>query len=155
MLKLHSWAMALALATAALPGGAAAAEGNWGAGGDSQIDNVWAFLREVDRTLLMAREGEYGEISEGDQYRVEEAGRTIRSLLSGRSSSANLDSADRSALADAREVIGSVLRTADKEREVCIKVPITGSRIHRPECLTVEEREDRAFYERERRWPPA
>lgn len=148
--------ISIAMALVAVPESALADNHGklWGADGHEQITNVWAFEREVDRTLLMANDGEYGDISDADRYRVEEAGRTIKAILSGRSSN-SLSSNERAALADARMVIGSVLQTADKDREVCLPAMITGSRIPRPECLTVEEREDRAYYERERRWPPA
>ncbi len=132
---------------------AASAGDIWGADGQSEVSNVWAFLREVDRTMLLAEEGGYGEISDEDQYRVSEAGRTIRTLLGGRTSTGHLDGSQRQALNDARRVIGTVLRSADKEREVCLPAMITGSRLPREECLTVEEREDRAYYQRERRWP--
>ncbi len=146
MRKLYA---AIVIAIVALPFNALAAEG-----ANGQVDNVWAFLRQVDRTLLMAKEGEYGEISEDQQYRVEEAGRTIKALLSGRRSSASLSGSEQAELGAARATIASVLQTADKDREVCIDVPITGSRIYREECLTIEEREERAYYQRERRWPP-
>lgn len=133
---------------------AADSEGLWGTDGRAEISNVRAFLREVDRAMSMAGEGEYGEISDSDMYRLEEAGRTIRGVLAGRSSVNGLDRSQVEVVTNAREAIGSVLRIAEKDREICLPAMITGSRIARPECLTLKEREDRAYYERERRWPP-
>jgi len=145
-----------ALVLSAQPSLAVADDGGstWGAGGSAQISDVWEFLREVDRTILMAEEGQYGKVSDEDLYRVVEAGRTIKGLLAGRGSADRLDGAQKQALMNARELIGTVLRSADKDREVCLPAMITGSRLPREECMTVQEREERAYIQRERRWPP-
>jgi hypothetical protein len=108
------------------------------------ITSADEFLLEVDQTLSMARDGEYGTISHDDLQRLDVAHLTIVRLLDGYDNARHLQADERIALFNAQELIRSIVRNDEKGRVVCKRVAGTGTRLARAECLTVIERELRA-----------
>jgi hypothetical protein len=108
------------------------------------ITSADQFLIEVDQTLAMAREGDYGSISGEDLQRLDVAHLTIVRLLDGYDNARHLQPDERIALFNAQELIKAIVRNDEKGRVVCKRVAGTGTRLARAECLTVVEREMRA-----------
>lgn len=101
-------------------------------------------LAEADFALQMARDGQYGRIASTDMAALRQAHAQIRDALQGVATLAELDAPQRSRVEAAREQIGGLLRSDEKDRKICKRVERTGSRVTGMECLTVAERESRA-----------
>ena len=114
-----------------------------------RISDANAFLNEIDASIQMARAGEYGRLKKGTIVRIEMARDKIEDLLDGHRSAMELPASERVALYNAQEMISSALRDDDKNRTVCKREMVTGSRLPRTECMTVAEREARAQAARE------
>jgi hypothetical protein len=107
------------------------------------ISDAGAFLKEVDSTVEMARAGEYGRLHKGTLVRIEMARDRMNDLLEGHDSALELAPEERLELYNAQEMITSAIRNDDKNRTVCKREMITGSRLPKTECMTVAEREAR------------
>lgn len=109
-----------------------------------RITDAAKFLSEVENSVEMARNGDYGRLPGGSVKRLEAAQATIIDLLEGHASARELPPAERIALYNAQELITATLRNNDKNRTICKREPTTGSRLTKTECLTVAQREARA-----------
>lgn len=109
-----------------------------------QISDAKAYLEELERTLQMARRGDYGRIGRDELKQVEQAGREIEQLLTGLDRPSQLGTDERVRLMNAQELITATLRSDEKNRRICRLAPNTGSRLGKSECLTVAQRERRA-----------
>lgn len=103
-----------------------------------------AILEQADIAIELAREGQYGRINRRDMQALEEAHATVKRLLDGRDAPEELANEDRVALFNAQHTITSIVGNDDKNRKICKRVAVTGSRVAATECLTVAEREARA-----------
>jgi hypothetical protein len=101
-------------------------------------------LEEADLSLELARRGEYGSIKRRDLRDLEAAHATMHRLLEGHDAPEELDNDDRIALFNAQHKITAIVGSDDKNRKICKRVAVTGSRVAAVECLTVAERESRA-----------
>lgn len=109
-----------------------------------RITDAQAFMKEIDQTIDLANSGQYGRIKTRDLDRIAAARDTIASLLEGRTKATELKPEQRLELFNAQELITSIVRNDEKNRKVCQRVQVTGSRVPKSECLTVAEREARA-----------
>jgi signal transduction histidine kinase len=109
-----------------------------------RISDAQAFVREIDQSIALAQAGDYGRIKAGDMDRVVAARNTIATLLEGRTRATELPPEQRIELYNAQELITSIIRNDEKNRKVCKRVQVAGSRVTKNECLTVAEREARA-----------
>ena len=114
-----------------------------------KITNAQAFIGETEQALEMAHSGQYGKIKRGDLERLDEAKATIVSLLDGRENASKLEREQRLELYNAQELITAILRNNEKDRRICRRVQVTGSRVAGTECLTIAEREARTHAARE------
>ena len=114
-----------------------------------EIDDVSAFLDEVDHTLLNARDGHYGSISRQNFDQLIRSRNTIVRLLKGQKLAADLGPEDRIEVYNAQQTMQSVIRNRPDDRVVCQRIVVHGSRFTRYECLSVYEREWRARIARE------
>ncbi|MEZ0472335.1 hypothetical protein [Luteimonas salinilitoris] len=114
-----------------------------------RITDTGAYIAEIEDSLVLARNGDYGRLKRGSMGRLESSRDRIVDLLDGHESARELPTEDRIALYKAQEQISSILRNNDKDRVVCKRITTTGSRVPVNECLTVAEREVRAQVARE------
>lgn len=106
-------------------------------------------LEEIDLSLQLAREGGYGRLKRGDTARLEKARERIDQLLAGHADPAELPAEARLEVHNAQQLIAGILKRDDKDRVVCKREPILGSRVAGTECLTVGQREARTRQSRE------
>jgi hypothetical protein len=111
--------------------------------------NVERFIEETNTAVDLAAQGGYGPLRRGQMDRLEDSRNTIVRLLDGRSSAVELGPEARLELYNAQETITAILRNEDKDRVVCTKGSVTGTRLAKTECMTVAERELRARIARE------
>lgn len=129
---------ALALASAAAPTTLIAAEA------EAAPTRAGEILDEADLSLQLARRGEYGPINRRDLRELEAAHADLHRLLEGHDAPEELENDDRIALFNAQHKITAIVGSDDKNRKICKRVAVTGSRVAAMECLTVAERESRA-----------
>jgi len=103
-----------------------------------------AILEEADLSLDMARDGQYGRINRRNMAELEEAHAVLHRLLAGHDNPEELGSEDRIALFNAQQAITALVGNDDKNRKICKRASVTGSRVGAVECMTVAEREARA-----------
>jgi hypothetical protein len=115
----------------------------------AEIGDAREFVREVNDTLTMAKAGTYGAIAAKDVDRLDAAVATINRLLQGQQRATDLGPDQRIELYNAQEEMVAILRNDEKNRVVCERVTITGSRVGKRECMTVAQREERARAARE------
>ena len=108
-----------------------------------RIGDAGAFLDEIDDAVDAARAGDYGRLKKGTIVRIEMARDRIGELLEGHASALELEPEERIELYNAQEMITAAIRADDKNREVCKREMVTGSRLPKTECMTVAEREAR------------
>lgn len=108
-----------------------------------RIGDAGAFLDEIDNAIVMARAGDYGRLKKGTLVQIEMARDRIEALLDGHERALDLEPEERLELYNAQETITSAIRSDDKNRTVCKREMVTGSRLPRTECMTVAEREAR------------
>ena len=108
-----------------------------------RISDAEAFLDEIDDAIEAARAGDYGRLKKGTLVRIEMARNRIGDLLAGHDSALELKPDERIELFNAQEMITAAIRSDDKNREVCKREMVTGSRLPKTECMTVAEREAR------------
>jgi hypothetical protein len=113
------------------------------------IHDAPAFIAEVEVTVEMARDGEYGRLKRGGLVRIQRARDVIVGLLTGHASATELTPDDRIAVFNAQEQISAELNDDDKNRTVCKREATLGTRFPTTECLTVAERESRRRISRE------
>lgn len=101
-------------------------------------------LDEADLSLELARRGEYGSIKRRDLRELEAAHATMHRLLAGHDAPEDLENEDRIELFNAQHRITAIVGSDDKNRKICKRVAVTGSRVAAVECQTVAEREARA-----------
>lgn len=101
-------------------------------------------LAEADFALQMARDGQYGRLSSADMASLREAHARVNAALEGAASLNELSPERRAEVERAREQMAVLLRSDDKDRKICKRVELTGSRVMGMECLTVAQREARA-----------
>ena len=109
-------------------------------------------LQEIDLTLELARDGDYGRIEAQDMARLEELRTTIGNLLVNQPNPRALKADDRLIIFNAQEEMTAIVRNDDKNRKVCKRVTGTATRLAKAECLTVAQRETRAKSVRESAW---
>ena len=108
-----------------------------------RIGDAGAFLDEIDTAVEMARAGDYGRLHKVTVVRIEMARDTISELLEGHASALDLEPEERIELYNAQESITAALRSDEKNRTICKREMVTGSRLPRTECMSVAEREAR------------
>ncbi len=101
-------------------------------------------VAEADFALQMARDGQYGRLSSADMAMLREAHARVSSSLEGAASLNELSPEQRAVVEAAREQMAALLRSDDKDRKICKRIELTGSRVMGMECLTVAQREARA-----------
>ena len=136
-MRAFSLSLVLALAAAGAPALVLALEA---AAGTRSAE----ILGEADLSLELARRGEYGPIKRRDLRDLEAAHATMHRLLEGHDAPEDLENEDRIALFNAQHKITAIVGSDDKNRKICKRVAVTGSRVAAVECLTVAERESRA-----------
>jgi hypothetical protein len=136
-MRAFSLSLVLALAAAGAPALVLASEA---AAGTRSAE----ILEEADVSLELARRGEYGPIKRRDLRDLEAAHATMHRLLEGHDAPEDLENEDRIALFNAQHKITAIVGSDDKNRKICKRVAVTGSRVAAVECLTVAERESRA-----------
>ena len=109
-----------------------------------RITDAGAFLAEIERSLEMARNGEYGKLRRSQMSDLQDARDEIVLLLEGHATATELPPEERIVVYNAQEVMSSILRKDDKERVICEKTVKIGTRLGTTECLTVGQREARA-----------
>ena len=143
----------LALASAGFAGGALAGSINEQANtvsarADATVEKISVdlakYIGEVDRAIALAKAGGYGRLERGSEARLADARKVIGDLLKDVRDPRDLPPDQRIALFNAHETIESVIKKQDKSRVVCTRERKTGSRVGVTECLTVAEREERA-----------
>jgi hypothetical protein len=102
------------------------------------------YLAELDESIKLAREGQYGKLPRGSGDRLAALRLNIGELLRGDVDPRTLPQEQRLALFNAHQEIESIIKKDDKSRMVCTREADTGSRIAKTECMTVGEREERA-----------
>jgi hypothetical protein len=126
-----------------------------GAQADAYVRNITSassFLTEIEQTIELALDGDYGRIKGADIDRMLAAHKTIKSLLDGHENARHLQPEQRIELYNAQETISAIVRNDEKNRKVCKRVSATGSRLTKAECMTVAQREARAKAVRESAW---
>lgn len=103
-----------------------------------------ALLAEVQTAVQMARKGDYGPLQKSQLRQLQQAEDEIEDLLAGRTQLEELSEQGRVALYNAQQTITAILRSDDKDRKICKREAVVGSRLSRNVCLTVAEREARA-----------
>lgn len=106
-------------------------------------------LAEIDASVALAREGEYGRLKRGDTAKLEKARDRIHDLLEGQTDPAQLPDASRIEVHNAQQLIAGILGKDNKDRMVCKREASLGSRVAGTECMTVGQREARARASRE------
>jgi hypothetical protein len=107
-------------------------------------DDTDQYLLELDRSINLAKQGQYGKLPRGANDRLDALRATIGDLLAGGQDPRALAPEQRIALFNAHQEIESILKKNDKSRMVCTREADTGSRISRTSCMSVGEREERA-----------
>jgi hypothetical protein len=110
----------------------------------AEMTRAGEILEEADLSLRLARRGEYGPIKRSDLADLEQAHADLHRLLEGHEAPEELDNDDRIALFNAQHRITAIVGSDDKNRKICKRIAVTGSRVAAVECLTVAEREARA-----------
>lgn len=108
------------------------------------VTDAQAYLANIDRTLALADDGEYGNLKRGSGKRLEDARGRIAAVLEGQEAVADLPLADRIVIQNAEDAITSILRNKERDRMVCKREAKTGTRFATTECQTIGEREARA-----------
>jgi hypothetical protein len=106
-------------------------------------------IDQADLTLEMARDGEFGRIRDNELRELQDARDTIVGLLAEVSDPDDLDPDQRVDLFNAQTRITAIVKNDNKDRKVCRRVMVTGSRVAATECLTVAQREQRRRAARE------
>lgn len=106
-------------------------------------------IENANLTLEMARDGEFGRVRGNDMQDLEDARDTIASLLVKVADPNELGPDERVELFNAQTRITEIVRNDDKQRKICRRVSVTGSRVAATECLTVAQREQRRRAARE------
>ena len=115
---------------------------------DAQAERISAdtgkYLDELDHTIKLAIDGQYGKLPKGSGDRLTQAREEIGALLKGDVDPRTLPPEQRIALFNAHQTIESIVRKNDKDRVVCTREAQLGTRVTTTQCLTVGEREERA-----------
>lgn len=109
------------------------------------ITDAEEFVHEIDRSVQLARAGDYGRMRRGDITRMDKARDVIAELLEGHANALELKPDERVELYNAQEVLTATIRSDEPDRIVCKREAVTGSRLSKTECMTVAEREERAL----------
>ena len=134
---MHRFAILLALALASFAVGAQQSSQ------DERIVDIESFLaqqREIRADMAGAKK--FKHVTDYDKRRLYAAQDQIFTLLTGRTSTDELDSDQLVALYNAQEVVNSVLAEAELDRPICERQTVLGSRRIQTVCLTVRERRD-------------
>lgn len=103
-----------------------------------------AYLANIDRTLALAFDGQYGNLRRGAEKELQAARDRIAGVLDTSNSVTDIPLDDRIAIQNAADVISSILKNKQKDRMVCKRGMKTGTRFASSECMTVAQREARA-----------
>lgn len=109
-----------------------------------RVTDAAEFVAGLQRSVVMARRGEYGKISKDDLKKVEQAKDDIARLLEGHEQATELDTEDRIRLYNASQLISATLNNEDKRRKICKREAEVGSRLSKTVCMTIAQREARA-----------
>lgn len=110
----------------------------------AKVTDAQAYLANIDRTLALADDGEYGSLRRGSGERLADARDRIAAVLQGQETVDGLPLTDRIVIQNAEDEITSILRNKERGRMVCKRDKKTGTRFATTECLSVGEREARA-----------
>lgn len=111
---------------------------------------VAKLLEDVELSMAMARDGQYGRLRGRDLERLESAYAHIVATLSEVESLSQLNPQKRQSLALAQSQFDGILKPEDSDRKICKRIASTGTRLGALECLTLAERRARA--EASARW---
>ena len=103
-----------------------------------------AFLGEVDQVTVLASKGDFGAISAEDFQRLLDARQTIHRLLADVDYAADLSREAHIELFNAQEEFAAVIRDNERDRRICKKVSVKGTRIPAYDCSSVAFRDERA-----------
>lgn len=110
---------------------------------------VAKLLEDVELSMAMARDGQYGRLRGRDLERLESAYAHIVATLSEVESLSQLNPQKRQSLALAQSQFDGILKPEDSDRKICKRIASTGTRLGALECLTLAERRARAEASRE------
>ena len=134
---MHRFAILLALALASFAVGAQQSSQ------DERIVDIESFLAQQQEIRAdMAGAKKFKHVTDYDKRRLYAAQDQIFTLLTGRTSTDELDSDQLVALYNAQEEVNAILTEAELDRPICVRETVVGSRRVVTVCLTVRERRD-------------
>lgn len=110
----------------------------------AEASEAAAMIEEVELSMSLARDGQFGNIKSRDMEKLENAYAFIVETLGQVDSVSELNPQQSQSLELARSQFDGILRVDDEDRKVCKRVSTTGTRLGALECLTVAERRARA-----------
>jgi hypothetical protein len=125
------------------------AAGTSAAAEDTGPTEAQEIVDDTQLSMEMAREGQFGRISQRDMNRLESAYAHIIATLSDVDTLAQLNPQLRQSLVLAQSQFDEILKPEDDDRKICKRVASTGTRLGVLECLTLAERRNRAENSRE------
>ncbi|WP_143006721.1 hypothetical protein [Aquimonas voraii] len=137
-------ALPLMVSARDLGSGGAPESGGTVAAENDQRTEAEALLDEIELSMNMARDGQYGRIKKRDMDRLESAFAHIVEVLGMVERVSELPAEKQQSLASAQSQINDVLKPEDEDRKICKRISSTGTRLGALECLTLAERRSRA-----------
>ncbi len=108
-----------------------------------RIADIESFLAQQQAIRAdMAGAKKFKHVADFDKRQLYAAQDEMFALLTGRTSTDELDSTQLVALYNAQEVVNAVLAEAELDRPICERQTVLGSRRIQTVCLTVRERRD-------------
>jgi hypothetical protein len=144
MIRVILWASVILAFGQAAPADAAEPRSGQSVPAGTQQEEAAQLLAEVQTAVQMARKGDYGPLKKDQLRQLQTAQEEIEGLLAGRTQLKELSEQGRVALFNAQQTITAILRSDEKDRKICKREVVIGSRLNRNVCLTVAEREARA-----------
>ena len=101
-------------------------------------------IDEAELSMEMARDGQYGRIKARDMETLESAYSRMITLLENVDSPSALPATQQQTLALAQSQMAAILRPDDPDRKICKRIAATGTRLGAMECLSLDQRRQRA-----------
>lgn len=115
----------------------------------AKIRNAKDYLRDMRTSVELAKQGEYGKLTDKDRAQLDDNYDTLKDLLGDVETPLELPLDDRIAVYNAQEAIVGILERHPKDTMICRRKKSTGTRISSTECLTIAQREARTRASRE------
>lgn len=141
-MKVIEWGMVGAFLVALAFSGSAVAN-------DGTIVTAPEYLDYLDQIDEGLKEGKPKPLSEREQAMFDEAAHSIRGLLAGKESIADLSSDEAIALFNSQETIKAVLSGREEERLMCTREHRVGTNFRQKRCVTLDtQRQEREASQR-------